>query len=184
MIRFKPGVAGGLAVGFAAAFATVFALATTTYPVDTLANDASNPASPQRIARDVNRSMKADRAHVTVAQDQNMQKSIVTVEVIGLSNAAIVYKDSAGQILFRTDPLTNVTVVAKNLSLPEVTIRETNDSTINQVPLERTKLPGRQIPMMSGCETGLSPDISPTIPVDTARCISGIEKSTNFASIN
>jgi hypothetical protein len=184
MIRFKPGVAGGLAVGFAAAFATIFAVATTTSS-DVLQNgDLIKLASSQNATSGINRSLKSDRALVNVAENQTLQKPIVTVEVIGLSNAAIVYKDKDGQILYRTDPVTNVTVMVKNLTLPEVTIRETNDSTIDQIPLERTRAPGKHTPMMSGCETGLSPDISPTIPVDNGRCISGIETSTTFASIN
>jgi hypothetical protein len=177
MFRFKPGVAGGLAVGFAAAFATVFAIATTTPSIVAEASGAT-----QNIVLGIDRSMKSDRGLLNVAKEQTLQKSIVTVEVVGLTKTAIVYKNSAGEILFSTDPVANVTVITKNLTLPEVTIRETNDSTVDEVPLERTKAP--RSPLKSGCESGLSPDISPTVPIENGRCIAQGGKSSYVASLN
>jgi hypothetical protein len=132
----------------------------------------------------IDRSAKADRGRLNVAEDQTLQKRIVTVEVIGLSNAAIVYKNSDGQVLYSTDPVANVTVMTKNLTLPEVTIRETNGSIVEEVPLERTKAPGPKSPIIVGCESGLSPDLSPTVPVQNSRCIAQVDRSSNVASVN
>ena len=176
MFRFRAGVAGGLAVGFAAAFATVFAVATSSPPV---VAEVMRETSP--IALAIDRSAKSDRGRLNVAADQNLQKPIVKVEVIGLTKTAIVYKDVSGNILFSTDPVGNVTVITKNLTLPEVTIRESNDSTVDEIPLERTKAP--KGPLKAGCETGLSPDLSPTVPVANGRCVAA-RALPHLASIN
>ena len=176
MFRFRAGVVGGLAVGFAAAFATVFAVATSSPPV--VAKVIGN-TSPISLAMD--RSAKSDRGQLNVAADQTLQQPIVKVEVIGLTKTMIVYKNSNGDILFSTDPVGNITVITKNLTLPEVTIRESNDSTVDEIPLERTKAP--KAPLKSGCETGLSPDLSPTVPVQNGRCIAA-RALPHLASVN
>lgn len=175
MYRPQSGVAGGLAVGFAAACATVFAVSTPTPPV------AAASAANSPIALALDRTLKSDRGELNVAAEQTLQKPIVKVEVIGLTKTAIVYKNSNGDVLFSTDPVGNVTVIAKNLTLPEVTIRESNDSSVDEVPLERTKAP--RGPIKSGCESGLSPDISPTVPTQNSRCVAELE-SRHLASVN
>ena len=112
-------------------------------------------------------------------------KRITTVEVVGVDDAAIVYRDRDGNILFKTDPVSNVTVVTKGVVLPEVTIRELADSNVQVMPIE-----------------GLRPTLSPTAPGDgcesavtahtageelaraPSRCITQLPKSTNFAAVN
>jgi hypothetical protein len=55
---------------------------------------------------------------------------------------------------------------------------------VEQVLPERTKDERLGRPMMNGCESGLSPDISPTVPMEPGRCISDAGNSHKFASIN
>jgi hypothetical protein len=151
MFRFTPGVAGGLAVGTAAAVATIFTLATAAHSVD--------------------RSAKAKRLP-TSASVPFIEKRIAVVEVVGVRDAAIIYRDREGRVLFSTDPVANVTVVTKNLLLPEVTVRETAETEIERVPVEKTRAPSSdQQPPTQGCESGLSPDLSPTVPTAKDRCI-------------
>ncbi|HLL29119.1 MAG TPA: hypothetical protein VKT73_15885 [Xanthobacteraceae bacterium] len=162
MSRFTPGVAGGLAVGIAAAVATIFTFATST-----------QSAGP----------VKADRLPTNVSASPD-EKRIAVVEVVGVRDAAIVYRDREGRILFRTDPVANMTVVTKNLVLPEVTIRETTQSQIERVPIEKTRTPGsdKQQPLQ-GCDTGLSPDISPTVPTGKDRCVVELAPRSGVASL-
>jgi hypothetical protein len=163
MLRFTPGFAGGLAIGAATAVATVFTMVTATHSVSPLA--------------------RADRLSTSTFAPSG-EKRIAVVEVVGVHDAAIVYRDRQGRVLFSTDPVANVTVVTKNLSLPEVTVRETAQSEVERVPVEKTRAPGGdKQPSMEGCESGLSPDISPTVPTAKDRCIVQIESKSNVASL-
>jgi hypothetical protein len=162
MLRFTPSVAGGFAIGVATAIATVFTVATATHSVP--------------LAR-------ADRISASASAPSG-EKRIAVVEVIGVHDAAIVYRDRQGRVLFSTDPVANMTVVTKNLLLPEVTVRETAQSEVERVPVEKTRAPGSdKHPSTEGCESGLSPDISPTVPTPKDRCIVEIKPASNVASL-
>ena len=69
-----------------------------------------------RRASSVNRSAKADRGSMVHSAEASAR--IATVEVVGLRDAAIVYRDRDGRELLRTDPVSNVTIVTKGLQLP------------------------------------------------------------------
>jgi hypothetical protein len=163
MLRITPGVAGGLAIGVATAAATIFTIATATPSVD--------------------QPVKANRMSVNASAPAG-EKRIAIVEVVGVHDAAIVYRDREGRVLFSTDPVANTTVVTKNTLLPEVTVRETTQSQVERVPVEKTRAPNSdgQTPAQ-GCETGLSPDISPTVPVAKDRCIVEIKPTSGVASL-
>lgn len=164
MARFTPGVAGGLAVGVAAAVATVLTIV---------------PASTTQTVG----SGKADRL-VANAPAMSGEKRVVVVEVIGLRDTAIVYRDREGRVLFSTDPVANMTVLTKNLELPEVTVRETAQSEVERLPVEKTRSPvGDKPSLPQGCESGLSPDISPTVPTGKDRCIVQLKAGSDFASL-
>jgi hypothetical protein len=163
MLRITPGVAGGLAIGIAAGVATMFTLAT---------------ATPS-----VNRSVKADRMSVNASAPAG-EKRIAVVEVVGVHDAAIVYRDREGRVLFSTDPVANTTVVTKNVLLPKVTVREATQSQVERVPVEKTRAPNNdEQPSPQGCESGLSPDISPTIPTVKDRCIVELTPNSTVASL-
>ena len=163
MLRFIPGVAGGLAIGVAAAVATIV---TTVPPTQS----ADRPA-------------KADRLAMSTSASSD-EKRIAVVEVVGVRDTAIVYRDREGRILFSTDPVANVTVVTKSLVLPEVTVRETVESQVERLPVEKTRAPNGDKPLPpQGCESGLSPDLSPTVPTAKGRCIVQHEPSSDFASL-
>jgi hypothetical protein len=163
MLRLTPGVAGGFAIGVATAAAAIFTIVTAPHSVD--------------------RSAKADRMPAN-ASVQSVGKRIAVVEVVGVHDAAIVYRDREGRVLFSTDPVANMTVVTKNLLLPEVTIRETAESQVERVPVEKTRGPsGGKQPATEGCESGLSPDISPTVPTAKDRCIVRLTPTSEVASL-
>ena len=87
-------------------------------------------------------------------------------------------------MLFRTDPLSNATLVAKDVILPEITIRDSGRSTISPVPIdapvraqERPKLP-------PGCDTAFSPLTLPALSRVPSRCVAEIAGPTTIASLS
>ncbi len=131
----------------------------------------------------INRAAKANRG-ATPRPSQTVSH-IATVEVVGLSNAAIVYRDRDGRELFRTDPLNNVTIVTKGLQLPEVTVRQHSGSAVKPVPIneiqeqardEKPRTPrGPKVPI--GCEPSFSPVAAPSLAHHTGRCVARLVSS-------
>jgi hypothetical protein len=95
---------------------------------------------------------------------------VATVEVVGIRDAAIVYRDRDGRVLFQTDPLSNVTVVSKGFILPQLTVRETSRSTT--APVEAPHEIGNRPPIPIGCEPLASPIAQPRLSHMTGRCVS------------
>jgi hypothetical protein len=118
----------------------------------------------------VNRAAKGDRLALP-ANYRQAARPVATVEVIGVHDAAIVYRDRDGQELFRTDPVSNVTVVSKGFVAPQLTLRDTPQS--KPTPLvtphqERGATPA--IPV--GCEPVASPIVQPGLASIVGRCLS------------
>ena len=67
--------------------------------------------------------VKGDRLPIPRASS-NRPSTVSIIEVVGLSQATVVFRDRDGQVLYRSDPLTNTTDVAKNVDLPVVTLQE------------------------------------------------------------
>lgn len=131
-------------------------------------------------ASSINREAKGDRG--SPARAAHPAARISTVEVVGLSGAAIVYRDREGRELFRTDPVNNVTIVTKGLQLPEVTIREYSSSVVKPVPVNEIqeqvrdhKPPQRERKVPIGCEPSFSPVAAPSLAHHTGRCMAGLE---------
>lgn len=112
-------------------------------------------AAPASSLYDVNRATKGDR--MQTVKPTGAPSSVATVEVIGLRNAGIVYRDQEGRILFRVDPVTNATVVTKDVVLPEVTIRENYRSPVRTLPVETNNTPAKPSPILDGCDPAFSP---------------------------
>lgn len=170
-------IAGGLAVvlaiDVAAPRASLGGLASNMLGRLGLPTHASPP--PSHV---VDRTLKGDRlapSHI----GERYKETVATVEIVGLRNVAVVYRDRQGRELFRTDPVTNGTVAAKDVVLPEVTIRESGASTIRPVPISpprvRTPEEDRRYPL--GCESPVSPLVSPSASTLPGRCLT--EKATS-----
>ena len=116
----------------------------------------------------VNRAPKADRlARPRAARTD--EDTVTTVEVIGVRDAAIIYRDRDGRVLFQTDPLTNVTVISKGFVLPELTVRESRRSKPVQMEAPRPPTTKQAIPI--GCDPMVSPITQPQLSHLTGRCI-------------
>jgi hypothetical protein len=129
-----------------------------------------DPASQTPGAREtVNRAVKGDRLAGPTASRSD-EPTIATVEVIGVHDAAIVYRDRDGRELFRTDPLRNVTVISKGFVLPQLTLRETPQSTPARIEPPRELEAAPSMPI--GCEPLASPIADPNLSRITGRCLS------------
>lgn len=129
-----------------------------------------------------NQNAKANRLQA-VRPSETESPTIATVEVIGLRDAAIIYRDREGKVLYRTDPMANVTVVSKNLTLPEVTIKETPRTTVQRVPaVMPTRLQERKHTV--GCDPAFSPVASPSLAHLTGRCMAELKAPIQVASLN
>ncbi|MBY0530592.1 MAG: hypothetical protein K2P86_01340 [Xanthobacteraceae bacterium] len=175
MLRKATGIAGAIAAGALLTTALVSA------DFNSGAKDGVSTAPTQRAQ--INRGNKSDALPKVANGDA--QKRITAIEVVGVEDTAIVYRDRDGNILFKTDPVSNVTVVTKGVVLPEVTIRELAGSAVQVLPLE-----------------GIRPILSPTAPGDgcessvtahtagealarvPSRCITELPSSTNIAAVN
>jgi hypothetical protein len=140
-------------------------------------------ASEARTADQLDRSGKGDRLPSLAAHGR--PATVTTVEVVGVHDTQIVYRDRAGRILFRTDPVANVTIVAKDVSLPAVTVREHSDAAPQPMPLQiqqerqqtapvKTLREENQIKRPEGCDPVVSPLASTTLSQMAGRCIAGM----------
>ncbi len=73
-----------------------------------------------------------------------------------------------------------------HLTFPQVTVPKTNNNGIvNENPLERTldrtTTPDQSTPRTLRCESGLSPDISPTVPTNARSCVAQLKQSRRTA---
>jgi hypothetical protein len=115
-------------------------------------------------------------------------RTIAVVEVVGLPNPSIVYRDSDGQVLFHADPANRTTVIAKETLVPEITIRGTAGTAV--VPAGTAVVPARQAPQAPprprGLKFGCDPAFSPlTVPAEanmTSRCLAGAAKNWHMAA--
>jgi hypothetical protein len=143
---------------------------------------SASPGAPDSFLQATNQSGKADRLHA-VRPAETQSPTIATVEVIGLRDAAIIYRDRDGKVLFRSDPMANVTVVTKNLTLPEVTIKETPRTSVQRVPaIVPTTLQERKHSV--GCDPAFSPVASPSLSNLTGRCMVELKSPVQLASLN
>jgi hypothetical protein len=110
-------VAGGLAAVLAMGLGPI------AVPTSTVTTRAEDPEArvPATI---VDRTRKGDLPALRAYDDQT--RAVADVEVIGLQDSTVIYRDAAGRVLFRADPATRTTTVAKGAVLPAITIRGTD----------------------------------------------------------
>lgn len=130
----------------------------------------------------VDRGHKADR--LMPARAATVQgPAITSVEVVGLRDTAIVYRDREGRVLFRTDPLSNATLVAKDVVLPEITIRDSGRSTVDPVPIE-VPVRGTERPKLPpGCDPAFSPLTQPALSRMPSRCMVENQRPAKLAAL-
>lgn len=131
------------------------------------------------INSDVTRPAKGNRLLPSRPGSNRMR--IVGVEIIGLDDAAILYRDRKGKILFRNDPLTSTTVIAKNVELPEVTILDRHDIAVPKSAITPPSAQGSKLPI--GCDPAFGPLVDTPLRTLTGRCMTEGPHSPRFATV-
>jgi len=141
-------------------------------------------------AGQVDRAAKGDR--LAKVSDSQAPAKVSVVEVVGVRDTAVVYRDRDGRVLFQTDPVANVTIVAKGVVLPEVTVRESADAAATKVPVSQT--PPTNTPVRTlqeedkkaklvGCDPLVSPLAGSTLSQVVGRCIASVTTGKKFAAL-
>jgi hypothetical protein len=133
----------------------------------------------------INRSVKGDRTPST-ATLASSKRQITTVEVVGIDQPAIIYRDRDGRELFRTDPLQNHTAVVRGVTLPAVTVKQTQAAPAPSVVVEQPKANAEQKSprdhkLPDGCEQSVSP-LATTSSL-RARCVASLGGNNTVASL-
>lgn len=90
--------------------------------------------------------------------------TISTVELVGVTNATIILRDSNGAVLYRSDPQAGVTVYSKNTDLPVITLKEVVQGSVVQHPSPRregTEMPSPEPKQKRRSPVGCLGDVSP-----------------------
>ncbi len=163
-------ISGGAAVGLACAALSIVILG------DHLAAASAQPQDAAEFA--VNRDGKTDA--LPVPNTPQIRAEIKSVEVVGVRGASIVYRDRSGNILFRTDPLANVTVVTKNVELPEVTVREAETTKVERVPADEAQ----RSEQPRGCESEFARPAPEALTRMSSRCVTNLhDSSRDYAAL-
>ncbi|MEZ5788208.1 MAG: hypothetical protein R3D62_17425 [Xanthobacteraceae bacterium] len=164
------------------------------------ARDSKASAGDDTIAVSVNRTQKSDR--LVIGAGRFDSPSIATVEVVGVRDAAIVYRDRDGRLLYRSDPLSNATLITKGVVLPEVTIREAPGRAVQPVTTtvpakkvapvdsaDRRESPGarngetRRTRIPEGCDAAASPIAAPQMAHILSKCLVAAPSPVKVASL-
>ncbi len=132
--------------------------------------DARAPAPQEHIPQTASMTGKGDRLSAPRPEPRE-RSSVSVVEIVGLTQATVILRDRDGAILFRSDPVSGTTFVAKGADLPVVTIKEAPAAPVSQQAPEPSSVeglspkregreapdPGERRQRRIGCETALSP---------------------------
>lgn len=168
-------VSAGLVAGAMTTYAGTLPIGAVTWPIE--AAVAAPTPTETSIAVQVERAKKGDRltapAFSTIAARHKPE--IATMEVIGGNGTSVVYRDRSGRILFEADPSQNQTIVAKDVKIPEVTVRSESarvkHETRRSRPTLRKRAPQPPAKLLSGCDPMFSPITDPALANLPGRCL-------------
>lgn len=139
------------------------------------------------------RSHKGDRLAPPAASGRKVVVS--AVEVVGARRTSIVYRDRDGHVLFRNDPLRHVTLAVKNAVLPQVTIRDDQNTRVapqkthvapqntHVAPISAPDAASDPGPLAPGCDSAVSPLAAPLLARKPSRCLASLDGSPRRAAL-
>jgi hypothetical protein len=139
------------------------------------------------------RSHKGDRLAPPAASGRKVVVS--AVEVVGAHRTSIVYRDRDGHVLFRSDPLRHVTLAVKNAVLPQVTIRDDQNTRVapqnprvapqntHVAPISAPDAASDPGPLAPGCDSAVSPLAAPLLARKASRCLASLDGLANRAAL-
>jgi hypothetical protein len=108
--------------------------------------------------------------------------SVSIVEVVGVTDAAVILRDRDGQVLYKSDPRTGVTTFARNTELPVLTLKEGLQSRPSQHLAIRRE--GNEAPQQKqktrnpvGCMGDVSPLAKASVNRMPSLCLASLDRS-------
>jgi hypothetical protein len=147
---------------------------------------AASPTTPER-------SHKGDRLAPPTASGRKVVVS--AIEVVGARRTSIVYRDRDGYVLFRSDPLRHVTLAVKNAVLPQVTIRDDQNTRVapqnihvaprntRVAPVSDPDAASDPGPLAPGCDSAVSPLAAPLLARKPSRCLASLDGLAQWAAL-
>jgi len=126
-------------------------------------------------------STKGDRMAVPAPSAQPSTVSIV--ELVGISQATVILRDRDGRVLYKSDPRSGVTTLARDTDLPVVTLKEEMQAPVAQHPVSRREggETPREKPQKNRNPIGCLGDVSPLAKASGDRmpslCLALLEQS-------
>lgn len=120
-------------------------------------------SSPLKAAQSPDAPVQSKGDRLPQASSSIERRTVSTVELVGVSRTTVILRDDKGDILFRSDPLTNTTIVARDVELPVITLKQEEKSPVGTLdPAERREgnqpaAPTGRKPKTLGCEGAVSP---------------------------
>jgi hypothetical protein len=96
--------------------------------------------------------------------------AITAIELLGLNNATVIYRDQSGRVLFHNDPTTQTTTVAKGVVVPDLTIRRNAPVAPRPAPVPRDAARDKPEKLPIACESAFSPVAAPALADIMGRC--------------
>jgi hypothetical protein len=124
---------------------------------------------------------KADR--LALGPMPSERATVTIVELIGVSEATVILRSRDGTVLYRSDPLSNTTTVAKDADLPVITLKEAPSPVVRPPtrPHQESEQPrgGKRRATPIGCEAVVSSLVGEDIrqPGLCLAALSGDERS-------
>jgi hypothetical protein len=130
---------------------------------------------------------RVDRSHkgqrLLPSDPPRDRTTVVAIEIVGLHETAIVYRDREGRTLYRSDPLTNTTIVAKNVDLPQVTVRDRRDVAVQPAAIEVPRnIEPANLPI--GCESIVGVGTDPSLRGLAGRCMTQNAGESTMTALN
>jgi hypothetical protein len=124
---------------------------------------STDPSPLDRASPMAGETLKGDMLSRPMSAAERATVSIV--ELVGVARTTVILRDRDGNILFRSDPVTNTTLVARDVELPVVTLKEEERSpVVPHNPVQQQHREGNQPPAATGrkarplgCEGAVSP---------------------------
>lgn len=125
---------------------------------------------------------KGDR--LATARSAENPTSVSIVEIVGLSHATVILRDSNGDVLYRSDPRSGITTISKNTELPVLTMKEEVQGPAVQHPpvmrregADEPRKEKRKAPV--GCMGDVSPLVSASADRSPSLCLASLDRPSS-----
>jgi hypothetical protein len=167
-------------IGMAGVIFLAGGFAPASFGIASLAQSDSPLARP--ILKAATAQAKGDRMAEPLPAAQ--RATISTVELVGVTQATVILRDRNGEILYRSDPRSGVTIFTKDADLPIITLKEEIRAPVVQHPAanrrEGTEVPADQKPKRRnpvGCLGDVSPLARAAADRTPSLCLALVDQS-------